>query len=136
MSVATAKLVVGEGNEAGVMVGPIQNSMQYEKVKEFFADIEKEKWTVAAGGNAEVRKPGYFIQPTIIDAPPVESRIVAEEPFGELHYSYAYTPFALFVIIETTKATKLLISLRYYSTVFLSIFSSLAPIFSCFALFC
>ncbi|KAG5298830.1 aldehyde dehydrogenase [Histoplasma capsulatum G186AR] len=63
MSVATAKLVVGEGNEAGVMVGPIQNSMQYEKVKEFFTDIEKEKWTVAAGGNAEVRKPGYFIQP-------------------------------------------------------------------------
>ncbi|KAG5300614.1 aldehyde dehydrogenase [Histoplasma ohiense] len=84
MSVATAKLVVGEGNEAGVMVGPIQNSMQYEKVKEFFADIEKEKWTVAAGGNTEVRKPGYFIQPTIIDAPPVESRIVAEEPFGPI----------------------------------------------------
>ncbi|KKZ67204.1 NAD-dependent aldehyde dehydrogenase [[Emmonsia] crescens] len=84
VSAATAKMVVGEGNEAGVMIGPMQNSMQYEKVKGFFADIEKEKWTVATGGNADLRKPGYFIQPTIIDAPPAESRIVAEEPFGPI----------------------------------------------------
>ncbi|OJD18382.1 hypothetical protein ACJ73_08724 [Blastomyces percursus] len=81
---ATAKLVVGEGNEEGVTIGPIQNSMQYEKVKGFFADIEKEKLNVVTGGNAEIRKPGYFIQPTIIDAPPVESRIVTEEPFGPI----------------------------------------------------
>ncbi|PGH06211.1 hypothetical protein AJ79_06599 [Helicocarpus griseus UAMH5409] len=80
----TASFVVGEGNEEGVFVGPIQNSMQYERVKGFFADIEKEKWTVATGGTTDIRKSGYFVQPTIIDAPPAESRIVAEEPFGPI----------------------------------------------------
>lgn len=96
-------MVVGEGNEAGVMIGPMQNSMQYEKVKGFFADIEKEKWTVATGGNADLRKPGYFIQPTIIDAPPAESRIVAEEPFGEFHCKYTTIPLGYFFIGKPQK---------------------------------
>jgi len=26
---------------------------------------------------------GYFVQPTIIDNPPNDSRIIQEEPFGE-----------------------------------------------------
>lgn len=34
--------------------------MQYEKVKTFFSDIEKEKWNVAVGGKNE-DKPGYFV---------------------------------------------------------------------------
>ncbi|KAK2784917.1 hypothetical protein FQN53_008103 [Emmonsiellopsis sp. PD_33] len=84
VSKVTASLLVGEGNEPGVFVGPIQNSMQYERVKGFFAEIEKEKWTVATGGTAEIRKPGYFVQPTIIDQPPSDSRIVVEEPFGPI----------------------------------------------------
>lgn len=63
-------------------MGPINNSMQYERVKGFFADIEKEKWNVAVGGKND-DKPGYFINPTIIDRPSDDSRIVAEEPFGK-----------------------------------------------------
>merc|ERR1712000_297193 len=72
----TKTLKVGEGNEEGVFLGPIQNSMQYEKVKTFFSDIEKEKWTVAVGGKNE-DKPGYFITPTIIDNPADDSRLEA-----------------------------------------------------------
>ncbi|KIV91585.1 hypothetical protein PV10_06105 [Exophiala mesophila] len=79
----TKTLKVGEGNEEGVFLGPIQNSMQYEKVKTFFSDIEKEKWNVAVGGKNE-DKPGYFITPTIIDKPADDSRIVTEEPFGPI----------------------------------------------------
>ncbi|RVX71147.1 hypothetical protein B0A52_03513 [Exophiala mesophila] len=79
----TKTLKVGEGNEEGVFLGPIQNSMQYEKVKTFFSDIEKEKWNVAVGGKNE-DKPGYFITPTIIDKPADNSRIVTEEPFGPI----------------------------------------------------
>lgn len=79
----TKTLKVGEGNEEGVFLGPIQNSMQYEKVKTFFSDIEKEKWTVAVGGKNET-KPGYFITPTIIDKPADDSRIATEEPFGPI----------------------------------------------------
>lgn len=58
--------------------------MQYEKVKTLFADIETEKWKVAVGGNGKhPESKGYFITPTIIDRPQIDSRIVKEEPFGE-----------------------------------------------------
>merc|ERR1711939_190702 len=73
----------GEGNEEGVFLGPVQNSMQFEKVKTFFSDIEKEKGNVAVGGKNE-DKPGYFITPTIIDNPADDSRIATEEPFGPI----------------------------------------------------
>ncbi|KIW96915.1 uncharacterized protein Z519_02306 [Cladophialophora bantiana CBS 173.52] len=79
----TKTLKVGDGTEEGVFLGPIQNKMQYEKVKTFFNDIEKEKWTVAVGGKNE-DKPGYFITPTIIDKPADDSRIATEEPFGPI----------------------------------------------------
>ncbi len=79
----TKTLKVGEGNEEDVFLGPIQNSMQFEKVKTFFADIEKEKWNVAVGGKNDDR-PGYFINPTIIDKPADTSRIATEEPFGPI----------------------------------------------------
>jgi acyl-CoA reductase-like NAD-dependent aldehyde dehydrogenase len=58
--------------------------MQFEKVKTFFSDIEKEKWNVAVGGQNDASKPGYFITPTIIDNPKEDARIVTEEPFGPI----------------------------------------------------
>ena len=79
----TKTLKIGEGNEEDVFLGPVQNSMQYEKVKTFFSDIEKEKWNVAVGGKND-DKPGYFINPTIIDQPADDSRIAMEEPFGPI----------------------------------------------------
>jgi acyl-CoA reductase-like NAD-dependent aldehyde dehydrogenase len=80
---ATKALKLGEGFEKDVYLGPIQNSMQYERVKGFFADIDKEKYNVAVGGT-NPDGPGYFITPTIIDRPKEDSRIVVEEPFGGL----------------------------------------------------
>jgi acyl-CoA reductase-like NAD-dependent aldehyde dehydrogenase len=77
----TKTLKVGDGFESDVFLGPLQNSMQYERVQGFFADIEKEKWNVAVGGKNTNTK-GYFITPTIIDNPKEDSRIVVEEPFG------------------------------------------------------
>jgi acyl-CoA reductase-like NAD-dependent aldehyde dehydrogenase len=75
-------LKVGAGNEPGVFLGPIQNAMQYAKVKGFFRDIEKDNLKVVAGVDIPTGK-GYFITPTIIDRPAESSRIVTEEPFGE-----------------------------------------------------
>ncbi|KAH7084601.1 aldehyde dehydrogenase-like protein [Paraphoma chrysanthemicola] len=80
---ATKNLKVGAGHEPDVYLGPLQNSMQYERVKGFFSDIEKEKWKVAVGGT-NPDGPGYFITPTIIDRPSETSRIVEEEPFGPI----------------------------------------------------
>ena len=77
----TKTLKAGEGNEEGVFLGPIQNSMQYERVKGFFGEIEKENWNVVVGGK-NPEGPGYFITPTIIERPKEDSRLVVEEPFG------------------------------------------------------
>ncbi|KAF4934151.1 putative aldehyde dehydrogenase FUS7 [Colletotrichum fructicola] len=74
---------LGDGSQPGVTHGPLQNSMQYERVKAFFSDIESQGWKVAVGGNIE-KSQGYFITPTIIDRPPEKSRLVVEEPFGPI----------------------------------------------------
>ena len=78
---ATATLKVGEGNEPDVFLGPIQNEMQYNRVKGFFEDVQRERYNVVAGGE-NPNGPGYFITPTIVDRPSEDSRLVLEEPFG------------------------------------------------------
>lgn len=82
MIVFTKSIKVGSSNEDGVLVGPIQNEMQYEKVQQFFQDSKKNGYKFAVGAQEVEKSNGYFIQPTIIDNPPNDSRIVTEEPFG------------------------------------------------------
>ncbi|KAG0645409.1 aldehyde dehydrogenase FUS7 [Hyphodiscus hymeniophilus] len=78
-------LTMGDGMEEGNFLGPLQNSMQYEIVKAFFNDIEKEGQKVAVGGTLpQSNAKGYFIEPTIIDSPKEDSRLVVEEPFGPI----------------------------------------------------
>jgi acyl-CoA reductase-like NAD-dependent aldehyde dehydrogenase len=79
-------LKIGEGVEEGAFMGPLQNSMQYNRVQGFFDDVEKENMKVALGGRTAESK-GYFINPTIIDNPKDDSRIVTEEPFGTFDIS-------------------------------------------------
>ena len=78
----TKTLKYGEGHEQGIFLGPVQNKMQFERVSEFFDDIKKSGQKVAVGGSVDDSK-GYFVQPTIIDQPKEDSKIVVEEPFGE-----------------------------------------------------
>lgn len=77
----TKTLAVGDGT-GNVFCGPVQNAMQYEKLNGLFDDIEKNKQTVLVGGKGGNSK-GFFIQPTIIDSPAEDSRVVTEEAFGE-----------------------------------------------------
>lgn len=58
--------------------------MQYDRVCGFFDDIEKQGYKVAVGGKSTESTGGYFINPTIIDNPDENSRIVVEEPFGPI----------------------------------------------------
>ena len=79
----TKTLTVGDGMQEGNFLGPVQNAMQYERVQGFFKDIEKEGQKVAVGGTVPSSdSAGFFIQPTIIDNPKEDSRVVLEEPFG------------------------------------------------------
>lgn len=78
---------VGDGAKYGTTHGPVQNEMQYYRVKSFFDDIEEHGWKVAVGGKIDPAPlNGYYVSPTIIDNPPHDSRIVVEEPFGKFLY--------------------------------------------------
>ncbi|KAL4907892.1 hypothetical protein BDW74DRAFT_189289 [Aspergillus multicolor] len=73
----------GAGTEEGVFIGPVQNAMQYDKAKNLFESIKLENLTTALGGTITDSE-GYFINPTIIDNPPENSRVVQEEPFAPI----------------------------------------------------
>jgi len=72
--------VVDDGSKQGTKLGPLQNKMQYEKVKGFLDDAHK-NGNVIAGG-AAMDRPGYFIQPTIVRDIKEGSPLVDEEQFG------------------------------------------------------
>ena len=74
---------VGEP-DSGSLLGPVQNSMQYERVKGFFEDTKAKGYKVAVGADTVEKSNGFFVTPTIIDNPPNDSRIIAEEPFGPI----------------------------------------------------
>jgi acyl-CoA reductase-like NAD-dependent aldehyde dehydrogenase len=81
--------VVDDGLKQGTKLGPLQNKMQYEKVKGFLDDARK-NGTIAAGG-AAMDRPGYFIQPTIVRDIKEGSRLVDEEQFGPVLPLIKYT---------------------------------------------
>lgn len=72
--------VVDDGLAQGVTIGPLQNKMQYDKVKAFLDDARRDG-KVIAGGEA-VDRDGYFISPTIVRDIGEDSRLVREEQFG------------------------------------------------------
>ncbi|KPI38769.1 putative aldehyde dehydrogenase DhaS [Cyphellophora attinorum] len=81
---ATKTLKVGASNEEGVMLGPIQNEMQYNKVKTYYADTKSKGYKVAYGSLDVQDGKGFFINPAIIDNPPDDALVVTEEPFGPI----------------------------------------------------
>lgn len=84
---ATKKLPVGDGLKDGTFIGPIQNPMQFERVKGFIKELEAPAFKIATGRDSlqlpSAAGDGYFLNPVIVDNPPDDSRIVVEEPFGE-----------------------------------------------------
>jgi acyl-CoA reductase-like NAD-dependent aldehyde dehydrogenase len=72
--------VVGDGLDAATEMGPLQNKLQFDKVKGFLEDAHLHG-KVIAGGNA-LDRPGYFIAPTIVRDIPDDARLVQEEQFG------------------------------------------------------
>jgi acyl-CoA reductase-like NAD-dependent aldehyde dehydrogenase len=71
---------VGNGLEKGVDFGPVQNRMQFEKVRAIVEDARKQGKVIAGGKPHE--GPGFFIQPTIVSDLPDSARLVCEEQFG------------------------------------------------------
>lgn len=73
---------VGDGSEQGTGVGPIQNKKQYDRVCELIQDAKDNGYKFLVGGDVDPSGSGYYVPITILDNPPEDARIVAEEQFG------------------------------------------------------
>jgi acyl-CoA reductase-like NAD-dependent aldehyde dehydrogenase len=79
---ARAKTVVmGDGFEPGVQLGPINNRPQFERVIELVEDAKSKGAEIATGGAARAGG-GYFFEPTIVTGVAEGTRLVDEEQFG------------------------------------------------------
>jgi len=76
-------VVVGNGLEEGVELGPIQNKKQLDKVIDLAEDAKVNGGRFLAGGNV-MEGGGYFFEPTIVADLTDGSRLVDEEPFGPI----------------------------------------------------
>jgi acyl-CoA reductase-like NAD-dependent aldehyde dehydrogenase len=73
---------VGPGDRPGVDMGPIQNRVQYEKVKAYLEDaVARPEAQVVTGGSV-LGGEGYFVEPTIILGLGEDVPLVREEQFG------------------------------------------------------
>ena len=82
LSTLANNVVLGNGLDEGVTMGPIQNAMQYQKIRSFF-DIAKTHGTIKAGGNF-IDGTGYFVEPTIVSDISEGNILVDDEPFGPI----------------------------------------------------
>ncbi len=73
---------VGDGSQQGTGVGPIQNKKQYERVLELIQDAKDNGYEFLTGGDVDPSGTGYYVPISILDNPPEDARIVAEEQFG------------------------------------------------------
>ncbi len=75
------KTPLGNGLEPGVLLGPLQNAMQFEKVKALVADARARGARILCGGDP-LPGDGYFYPPTLVADIGAGARLVDEEQFG------------------------------------------------------
>ena len=77
-----SQVAVGDGAQQGTGVGPIQNKKQFDRVVELIEDAKDKGYNFLVGGETDPSGSGYYVPITILDNPPEDARIVAEEQFG------------------------------------------------------
>ena len=83
MHALAQQAVVGDGAQQGVPFGPIQNRMQYDRVTALLNGAREQGLTILEG-RAVPPGDGYFVPITLIDNPPEDAPVVAEEAFGPI----------------------------------------------------
>jgi betaine-aldehyde dehydrogenase len=77
------KITIGEGNQEGILLGPLVNQDQYNKVLNIIERGVKDGATLACGGKRpEGMEQGYYLEPTIFTDMGEDSWIWQEEIFG------------------------------------------------------
>jgi acyl-CoA reductase-like NAD-dependent aldehyde dehydrogenase len=72
--------IVGDGMKDETQYGPLQNKMQFEKVRSLMEQTHRDGKYIAGGEVGEGR--GYFVRPSIVRDISDDARLVREEQFG------------------------------------------------------
>jgi aldehyde dehydrogenase (NAD+) len=82
MTAITRQIVIGDPLEEGTQMGPLCTTGQLEHIQREVAHAQSEGGRILAGGKQPEGKSGLFYEPTIIDCPRQDLRIVDTELFG------------------------------------------------------
>jgi acyl-CoA reductase-like NAD-dependent aldehyde dehydrogenase len=75
------RIVIGDGLDETSILGPVQNEMQFNKVRELVDDARANGGRILAGGTP-IDRPGYFYPITLVADVDHGVRLVDEEQFG------------------------------------------------------
>src|SRR6187402_1574807 len=76
-------LKVGPGLEADTKMGPLAHKRRVPALASFVDDADARGAKVLAGGH-RIGEKGNFFEPTIVEEPPEDSKIMRDEPFGPI----------------------------------------------------
>ncbi|MEW6636763.1 MAG: aldehyde dehydrogenase family protein [Actinomycetota bacterium] len=79
---ATAEMKVGDPMDDGVLVGPVVNESQYEKILSAIETAKREGRVVVEGGATGSAEDGYYISPVVVADVDNRSETAQEEIFG------------------------------------------------------
>jgi succinate-semialdehyde dehydrogenase/glutarate-semialdehyde dehydrogenase len=78
-----SKLKVGPGLEPDTRMGPLAHKRRVPAIAGFVEDADSRGARILAGGHRMGDK-GNFFEPTVVDEPPEDSKLMREEPFGPI----------------------------------------------------
>ncbi len=76
-----SKITVGDGLDEKSVLGPVQNAMQFNKLRELVDDAKAKGGRILLGGDPQ-EGPGYFYPVTLVADVDHGTRLVDEEQFG------------------------------------------------------
>ena len=76
-------LKVGPGLEEATKMGPLAHKRRVPALASFVEDADARGAKILAGGN-RIGEKGSFFEPTVVDEPPEDSKLMTQEPFGPI----------------------------------------------------
>jgi len=77
------KLKVGPGTEPDTKMGPLAHKRRVPAIAGFVEDADARGAKMLAGGHRMGEK-GNFFEPTVVEEPPEDSKLMTQEPFGPI----------------------------------------------------